>query len=237
MESDKTQAREPEFDAFAENYDEALNEGLKLSGESKDFFAENRMKWVRSRLKESESLPSTALDFGCGTGSAAPFFFDILGIDSLVGMDPSEQSLEQGRNSWKDYPVEFVSDTQHIEEPLDFAFCNGVFHHIPPAQRELAVQSIFDSLSAGSCFAFWENNPWNPVTRYAMSRVPFDADAILVWPGEARMLLKNGGFEILHTDYVFFFPRFLAFLRRFEPLLKWLPLGGQYLVLCRKPVE
>jgi hypothetical protein len=67
-----------------------------------------------------------------------------------------------------------------------------------------------------------------------MRLVPFDADAILVWPHEARRLLRENGFEILGTDYLFFFPRFLAPLRRLEPHLAWLPLGGQYLILCRR---
>ena len=35
-----------------------------------------------------------------------------------------------------------------------------------------------DALRPGGLFAFWENNPWNPGTRLVMSRIPFDRDAI-----------------------------------------------------------
>ena len=67
------------------------------------------------------------------------------------------------------------------------------------------------------------------------SSLPFDRDAILVWPHEARRLLRSAGFQVLRTDYVFFFPRFVAALRPMEPSLRRLPLGGQYLVLVQKP--
>ncbi len=82
-------------------------------------------------------------------------------------------------------------------------------------------------------FAFWENNPWNPGTRYIMSRVSFDANAITITPPEARRLLRAAGFAIVRTDTLFWFPRALRMLRPLEPLLSALPLGGQYLVLCR----
>lgn len=117
----------------------------------------------------------------------------------------------------------------------DLVYCNGVFHHISAGERPGAIEQVFKALKPGGLFALWENNPWNPVTRYAMSRVPFDRDAILVWPTQARRLLRSAGFEVLRTDFVFFFPAGLRKLRFLEPHLCKLPLGGQYLVLARKP--
>lgn len=227
----------PEFDEFAEDYDVALEKGLALSGEGKDYFAAGRMGWLANRLGQLNQKPSTALDFGCGTGSATPFFFETLGISHLVGTDPSEKSLSVARNTWQDFAVTFRS-TENVPsseaDKVDLAFCNGVFHHIPPADRAAALASIYRDLKPGGYFAFFENNPWNPVTRYAMSRVHFDRDAILVWPHEARGLLRSAGFSVVRTDYLFFFPKSLAFMRGMEPGLAWLPMGGQYLVLARK---
>ena len=97
------------------------------------------------------------------------------------------------------------------------------------------MQFVFDSLRPGGLFAFWENNAWNPATRYVMSKVPFDRDAILLFPHGSRRLLRDGGFEILGTDYLFIFPGMLSALRPLERLACKLPLGGQYLVLARKP--
>jgi SAM-dependent methyltransferase len=120
-------------------------------------------------------------------------------------------------------------------EQIDLAFCNGVFHHIPLNERPAAVNFVHRSMRPGGLFALWENNPWNPGTRYVMSRVPFDRDAITLTPPEARRLVQAGGFEILRTDFLFIFPRVLRWFRGLESLVSRLPLGAQYQVLCRKP--
>jgi hypothetical protein len=81
----------------------------------------------------------------------------------------------------------------------------------------------------------WENNPWSPAARFVMSRIPFDRDAVMVWPGEARRLASLAGLSVVRTDYAFVFPNVLRFLRRIEPSLSGFPLGAQYQVLSQKP--
>ena len=93
---------------------------------------------------------------------------------------------------------------------------------------------VYRNVKEGGYFAFWENNPWNPVTVYAMSKVPFDADAIMLWPRESKRRLRCAGFDVTGTDFVFYFPACLKMLRSIEPMLCKIPFGGQYLVLCRK---
>ncbi len=224
-----------EFDAFAADYDLALERGLNLTGQSKDYFAEARLRWLRSRLPEFDADSSAILDFGCGTGSSVPWFLDLLEVKKIVGSDVSTQSLEVAKERWRDYATEFVQCGSEPANAFDLAFCNGVFHHIIPEQRAEAFQQVFQALKPGGLFAFWENNPANPGTRLLMKRIPFDRDAILVWPNEARRRLRAAGFEVLLTDFVFYFPETLRKLRPLEPWLSKLPLGGQYLVLARKP--
>ena len=120
-------------------------------------------------------------------------------------------------------------------EEIDLAYSSGVFHHIPDAKRSSACDFVYRALRHGGLFAFWENNPWNPGTRYVMSRCEFDKDAITLAPQDARSLLRAAGFETIGTDFLFIFPRALSALRRLEPLLSRLPFGGQYQILCRKP--
>jgi len=224
-----------EFDAVASDYDEQLNRGLSLSGETKDYFAEGRMRWLRQRLLEFGVTPSSALDFGCGTGTATPWFFDVLGVQELTGCDPSEESLKVAATLYGGkFPVRFCQADEEASERVDLAFCNGVFHHILPQDRATAFAQVYRALRPNGVFAFWENNPWNPGTRWAMSRVPFDADAIMIRPSEARGLLKAAGFRPLLTDFLFYFPRCLSALRVLEKALVKLPLGGQYLVLAQK---
>lgn len=234
MNSD-TRQNEAEFDKFADDYDRELNKGLSLTGESKEYFAEGRMRWVLRHLRALNLTPARALDFGCGTGSSTPYFFDILGSEHLTGVDPSVDSLKVARQCHPQRAAEFLPNSDFTAPgTIDLAFCNGVFHHIPLAERAEAARFVFDSLRPGGIFAFWENNAWNPATRYVMSRVPFDRDAILLFPHQARRLLRGAGFKILGTDYLFIFPGPLARLRPLEPALCKLPFGGQYLVLGRK---
>jgi SAM-dependent methyltransferase len=224
-----------EFDEVAGNYEAELNRGLKFTGESPAFYAESRLRWLAHRLAYHGFSTRTALDFGCGIGGALPFFFKHLGVECVTATDLSATSLQEARREHPNLNVEF----QHLNDfkpagNLDLAFCNGVFHHIPRAERLAAATTIYDALRPGGWFAFWENNPWNPILRYAMSRIPFDRDAILVWPRTARRLLRSVGLQVFETNFMFVFPAALTFLRGIEPWLIHFPLGGQYLVLAKK---
>ena len=226
----------PEFDAYAARYDEALAAGLSVTGESKDYYAKGRMRWLAGRLRAlGTAAPATVLDFGCGLGASTPLFFDELGARHVVGVDVSAGLLDRAREAFADEPrARFATiDGHDAPASVDLAFVNGVFHHIPLADRAKALQYVRRTLRPGGYFAFWENNPWNPGTRYIMSRVSFDANAITIEPPEARGLLRAAGFEIVETDFLFIFPRALRLFRPFERLLARLPLGGQYMVLCR----
>jgi SAM-dependent methyltransferase len=224
------------FDSYAQNYDAALNQGLAVSGEDKSFFARGRIAWLAHCLTKLSFRARTVLDFGCGTGSAAPLFREFLGAPSVIGVDVSRESLAIAQQQDGSQDARFLQrDDYQPEQSIDLVFCNGVFHHIPPAERAAAVRYIAAVLRPGGLFAFWENNPWNPGTRYVMSRIPFDRDAVMLTAHEARNLLTDNGMEIVRTDYCFIFPRLLKALRFIEPFLCRLPFGAQYQVLSRKP--
>lgn len=225
----------PEFDAYATDYDAALNQGIAVSGESKEYFAQGRVDWLASRLAAIGLQPLRILDFGCGTGTSAPMLTGKFQKASVLGVDISSSSIATARKAYGSPQVKFsVTDDYQPVGEMDLAFCNGVFHHIPLAARAAAVETVWRALRPGGIFAFWENNPWNPGTRYVMSRIPFDRDAITLSPPTARQLLEAGRFKILHTDFLFVFPRSLGWFRKLEARLSSLPLGAQYLVLAKK---
>lgn len=224
------------FDAYAADYDGALAQGISVSGEDKEFFARGRITWLEAILRQKNLVVKSALDFGCGTGQAAPLLKEIINADRILGVDVSEGLLGVAQREQGGAGIEFRTLTSHQPSAdFDLAFCNGVFHHIPPAERAGAVNHVFRSLKPGGLFALWENNPWNPGTRYVMSRIPFDRDAITLSPPTARQMLQDGGFDVLRTDFQFFFPRPLSWFRGLEPSLAKIPLGAQYQVLARKP--
>jgi SAM-dependent methyltransferase len=224
-----------EFDAYAATYDDTLARGISISGEDKNYFARRRIVWLSCLLNRLQEQPRTAMDFGCGTGSAIPFLLNELELESVVGVDASNQSLMIARDI-HGAPARFVSLAEHRPKgDFDLAFCNGVFHHISPGDRAAAVDTVYSSLRPGGLFAFWENNPWNPGARYVMRRIPFDRSAITLSPPVARRMLCERGFEVLRTDFLFLFPRSLSWLRCLEPCMSSLPFGAQYEILCRKP--
>ncbi len=228
---------EPEFDEFASDYQAALQKGLCLTGEDSAYYASGRCRWTAARASAEAMKVGRVLDFGCGTGTATRFLLGAFPGCEVVGTDPSEASLEVARLDHAGLAAEFIAPKDLPRAgAADLAYCNGVFHHIPPTERPGAARSVFEALRPGGWFALWENNPWNPMVWYVMSRVPFDRDAIMLWPGETEDLLKGAGFELVVTRFWFVFPAFLACLRPLEPLLSPWPLGGQYVVLARKPL-
>lgn len=229
-------AAPPAFDDYADDYDAALERGISLSGEHKDYFAEQRVRWLARRLQRAGARPTRILDFGCGTGTAMPYLRQAFPDAELVGTDISERSLAQARKAQSGTGAQFHPyPVYRTPRPFDLVFSNGVFHHIPPAERAGAVEYLQASMAAGGWFALWENNPWNPGTRLVMSRIPFDRDAITLTPPEARALLRAGGLTPRRTDALFIFPHALRALRFVEPWLASLPLGAQYLVLAQRP--
>ena len=233
--SDSFSTEAAEFDRYAADYDAALARGLSISGEGKEHFCRGRVEHLAACLARLPLKPADVMDFGCGTGSATPFLLGMEGVVSVVGVDVSSRSLEHAARDYGGPNARFLSFSDYQPAgKLDLAFCNGVFHHIPTADRAAAVRFICRSLRPGGLFALWENNPWNPGTRYVMSRIPFDRDAIMLAPGEARDLVRANGFNVLQTDFMFIFPHVLRVLRGLEPLVARLPLGAQYQILCRK---
>ena len=223
------------FDRFDRSYEEALARGVSATGEDAEFFLRERVAWFGEALKRDNVLVPRVLDFGCGTGNAAQFLLRLPGAREVVGIDVSDRLLTRARAEHESETIHFATIKEHrADATFDAAYCNGVFHHIPVTDRAAAIAIVHGSLKSGGRFAFWENNPWNPGTRYVMSRIEFDRDAITIPPPEARRLLTAGGFEILGTTSRFFFPRALRIFRGAEPLLSRIPLGGQYMVLCRK---
>ena len=227
-----------DFDTYAENYDSLLAKGLLITGEDKNYYARGRLVWLARRLRMLHEIPRVVMDFGCGTGTGVPFILEHLGPTRLVGVDISVRSLEIARRDYGCERVEFTLLRQDAADgQIDLVFSNGVFHHIPPNKRDPVVRHVYRALRPGGLFALWENNPWNPGTRYIMRRCPLDKDAKMLAPHETKHLLRSHGFEILSTDFLFIFPRVLRQLRRMEPILAKLPVGGQYQVLVRKPDE
>lgn len=237
-ETDRAKGMAPihQFDEHADIYDAELNQALAVSGETRDHFARERVKWLARCIQRLPEEPTCAIDYGCGIGDTCVFLSQIFSLDAVLGLDVSCRSLEVAAQQHASAHCSFLEFKNYVPQAaIDLVYCNGVFHHIPVGERDESVDYILRCLRPGGLLAFWENNPWNPGTRYVMSKLVFDRDAKTLTPPEALRLLRRGGFEIVSLHYRFIFPRFLKWLRFLESYASRLPLGAQYQILCRKP--
>jgi SAM-dependent methyltransferase len=230
---------EPSFDAYAGDYEGALNRGLSLTGESRDYYARRRVEITRDAAQRISLQINTVCDFGCGTGDTVPLLREVIGAQRGIGLDPSTASLAEARRRHGlsvEWSTPDAPESAAIVNQVDAVYCNGVFHHIPPPLRLSSARQIMQMLRPGGCWFFWENNPLNPGTRWVMARIPFDRDAITLRPREARRLGEEAGGHWVETTFHFYFPNALRACRGSEKWLRHLPLGGQYLTVLQKPV-
>ena len=224
-----------EFDEVSANYEEVLNRGISLSGESVDYFARKRVDHTAKLHAYIDGKSETIMDYGCGTGGSVGYLLEAFNPNNLVATDISDKSLQVLKKKYNSPRIKAVNPAANdAKANCDLCFCNGVFHHIMPKDREEAAKFLYNSLNNGGVFHFWENNPWNPATHLVMRRITFDRNAVKIFPHQAAKLLKSVGFEIKLIHYLFIFPRFFKIFRPIERLVLRFPFGCQYLVLAQK---
>ena len=220
---------EPLFD-LAEEYDQLLDQGIRLSGESRHFFLQGRVAELQNWSKGG-FRPNRILDFGCGTGDTSHHLAAVFPTAAVVGVDNASKALRWAESHYGNPRVRFEHlDSFQADGGFDLCYVNGVFHHIDPERRRGVLARLSSALRPGGMLALFENNPWNPGTRLVMRRIPFDRDAIPIAPPELRRLVLAAGLRVTRERSLFYFPRALAFLRPLERALSRLPLGAQYYV-------
>jgi ubiquinone/menaquinone biosynthesis C-methylase UbiE len=213
------------FDDYARSYDALHNQNLAVSGEPLEYFSAYKRACLE-RLGAPTGEP--LLDYGCGIGNVTRALAD--GFREVHGVDPSAESLKVARER---IPTATFHASIHGVPDAYFgsAVLSGVLHHVPRPERLGVLTDVRSKLRPGGRLFVFEHNPLNPVTRRAVATCPFDDDADLLWPWQARRLLAEAGFREVRLEFIVFFPRPLAALRPLEPRLGWLPLGAQQLVL------
>lgn len=222
-------SREILFDLGAE-YEQMLNQGIRLSGETQEFFIRGRLDSLQRALPAGFS-PGRILDFGCGIGTGTRLLAERFKKAHVVGVDTSAEALAYARKQCGSASIDFKELDESVpESDFDLCYVNGVFHHIVPSDRLRAAAGLYSALRPGGHLALFENNPWNPGARLVMKRIPFDRDAQMLSIPETTSLMRTAGFERIGHWSLFYFPRALAILRWSERALSKLPLGAQYCI-------
>lgn len=228
-----------EFDRYAEAdaYRREVARSIAFSGADPELFvaAKARLVLDLARRRLGDPVKMEALDVGCGVGETDRFLEGSFG--ELHGVDLSAEAVATAaqRNPWADYrsyrPGERLPFDQ---ESVDLAFAICVMHHVPPSDWAAFVDEMRRVVRPGGVVAIFEHNPYNPLTRRAVSSCEFDADAVLLSRRRTATLLGAAGLERLESPYILFFPREGRRLRAAERRLGWIPLGAQYYVASRR---
>lgn len=222
------------FDSFSKDYVAIHKASLGVVGNRREYFGAHKVAVTAAALP---MLPDRILEFGCGVGSNLPHLRACFPNAALFGCDVSAASLEEARSAVPEaafFGVAQPEDLCQWTDAFDLVFVANVFHHIPPPEHEAWLRRLVPVLQAQGRLAFFEHNPFNPLTRYMVSRCPFDADAHLLSQGRAARLLHQAGLVVNETRSLYPFPFSPRASRLADRLLHRFPFGFQYFLLASK---
>lgn len=217
------------FEDYSDNYGAVVQSSIDFSGLPHDFFMAAKADLLRDLIAAHvKSKSPSMLDVGCGVGALHPFVRGMFG--SVSGADVSSASIAQARsrNPGIDYRVYDGGRLPYDSASFDVASAVCVMHHVPPQDWPAFVAEMRRVVRPGGLVCVIEHNPFNPLTRLAVSRCEFDRDAVLLRAGTTRRLLQNAGFTDVGSRYFLLLPSALALARRCERVFARLPLGAQY---------
>lgn len=218
------------FDAYSRTYEGLVADSIAFSGLKHDFFLAAKIRFLAGLFAErfGAGARPALLDVGCGVGRMHPLLAPIVG--TLAGTDLSAEALERARsdNPAVDYLLGGEGVLPFGPAAFDATMAVCVLHHVPPPSRPALIAELARVTRPGGLVILIEHNPWNPLTRLAVARCPFDADAVLLAAGEARARLSEAGLGDVESRHFLVFPTAARIAARLERALARVPLGAQY---------
>jgi ubiquinone/menaquinone biosynthesis C-methylase UbiE len=227
-----------DFDRISYHYEEAIDSAVRSAvGEPYDYFPRIKAKELVEHLERLGLNASRleVLDVGCGTGRTVDLLSEK--FRTVKGVEPSRGMLERAlRRGLPDGTFErgHAESIPFGDARFDVVFSICIFHHTPKESHPRMVREMARVLKPGGWLFTFEHNPFNPLTRWVVSRCPVDVGVTLYGRGHIEKTCREAGLKEIHSRYILFFPRFLRHLRVLESSLHALPLGGQYYVCARK---
>lgn len=225
---------DPEFDEYDESYQEVVENAMKFSGMSHDYATRVKAKLIiDAALKRFDSLSGRSiLDIGCGIGLTDAFLQDQPWRISSTDVSPKSIAQAQLRNPGVNYVVGTEDRLPFEDREFDVCFTICVMHHVPPENWTTFLGEMRRVLKPGGIAMVLEHNPVNPLTRLVVSRIPFDANAVLLGRCTLQRHMRQAGLAPAWSQYFLFSP--WERLGGVDRLLGWLPLGAQYLVAAER---
>lgn len=224
-------ANEPYPDYVAE-----VNRSIAFSGAEQGFFTAGKARRLLDLLRRQGRDPARTqlLDIGCGVGLIHSHLASSLG--EIVGIDvaPDALAVAKAANPAVRYQSYDGLKLPFADSAFDAASAICVMHHVAPSQWAAFVAEAMRILRPGGLFMVFEHNPWNPLTRLAVSRCAFDFDAVLLSPPRLTKVLRQADFGRVGREFLFFTPFSAAPIQSLENRLRWCPAGAQFVAHGRK---
>ena len=216
------------FDNYRSNYRDVVQSSIDFSGLPHDFFMRAKADLLRELIAERLGQKPAMLDVGCGVGSFHPLLRGMVG--SLNGIDVSSASITQARtdNSDVDYRDFDGKVFPFGDACFDLVTAICVMHHVVPAEWTHFISEMRRVVRPGGLVCVIEHNPFNPLTRLAVSRCEFDRDAVVLRAGQTRKLMAAVGLRKIDARYFLLLPWDAKPARRIEDVLSKVPFGAQY---------
>jgi SAM-dependent methyltransferase len=225
-----------QFDRYAETYSREVEQAISFGCQGVDFYTQRKVEHLLTATRPLLGPPEglAVLDVGCGVGLTDRLL--IPRVRAVHGVDVAECEIEKARlnNPAGHYRAYDGTTLPYEDDSFDLAFAICVMHHVKPEGWPRFVAEMRRVVRPGGVVAVYEHNPYNPLTRLAVSRCEFDADAVLLSNRTTRQLFRAAGLAPLASQYILFVPFRSRLALRAESLIAWLPLGAQYAVFGRK---
>lgn len=226
---------EPEFDRYAQRYDELLRDPIRdRFAAGGEFFFTRKWELIEAYFSRTgDALKSIEwLDVGCGQGDllriGAPHVARASGCDPSAGMLTGCEGLDVR-------PQDDPGKLPFASASFDLVTAVCVYHHVPLDARVGLMNEMARVLRTGGTACVIEHNPFNPATQVIVRRTPVDADARLLTAGMTRRIMRKSGIRPTSTEYFLYFPESLyGKLKGIESALSGVAMGGQYAVFAER---
>ena len=232
----KEESRGVDFDEYAKDYEDSVDQSVSFTGRDSAFFARRKVEIlediVRPGLCSLQGL--NLLDVGCGTGTTDRYLAPR--VQRLHGVDISEEMLVKAQ---RNVPKAMFSwyDGEKLpfdDQTFDVVVAICVLHHVPVSMRCKVVSEMVRVTRPEGVVAVFEHNPYNPLTRYAVNTCELDEDAVLLPLRETAQLLRDSAGVEPESRHYLFSPLGGAIGCSLDRHLRRVPLGGQYAAWARR---
>jgi SAM-dependent methyltransferase len=224
------------FERYKNTYRQEIQKSINFAGKDLDFYTEAKVSKLLSLTRQFLGNPNrlSILDVGCGIGITDFYltakYKKVYGIDLSRGVVKKAAALNP-QVSYKSYEGKRLP---YSNNSMDVTFAICVMHHVVREELAQFCKEMMRVTKKGGLVIVFEHNPFNPLTRYAVSQCDLDEDAHLLSIREVVAMLTNSKGLILTHGYILFTPFRGKLFSYVDTLLKGVPLGAQYLVAARK---